>query len=52
MQGGADILGALRHLANAFFDNPAIDALRRIVGRVGDVITSIVKVVERRSSTR
>lgn len=52
LRGGADachavvdILGALRNLADAFFDNPAIETVKTVIGKVSDVVESFVKVV-------
>lgn len=52
LRGGADackavtdILGALRDLADAFFDNPAIETVKTVIGKVSDVVESFVKVV-------
>jgi Domain of unknown function (DUF4157) len=52
LRGGADackavtdILGALRDLADAFFDNPAIEAVKTVIGKVSDIVESFVKVV-------
>ena len=44
-QAVVDIIGALRDLADAFFDNPAIETVKTVIGKVSDVVESIVKVV-------